>query len=114
MLNWSKPNAIVPDEPLRWILAALRFYAIAASVGIALAVAVISILAFAPAVLQLINIVDPNGTGVVLVALIILFGAATYFTGRLYVKVEYIAYGVGFVIVPVVLFVLWLSLFGHR
>lgn len=50
MLTWSKPNAIVPDEPLRWILATLRFYAIVASVGIALAFAVISILALAPAV----------------------------------------------------------------
>jgi hypothetical protein len=91
---WSKPDAIVPDEPLRWILATLRFYAIVASVGMALAFMGISILASASAVLHHKVIVSPIGTGridriegggatmVVLIALIILFGAATYFTGR--------------------------------
>ena len=53
-----------------------------------------------------------GGTMVVLIAMIILFAAATYFTGRLYGQAGYIACGVGFVVVPVVLFVLWLSFFG--
>ena len=60
-------------------------------------------------------IVQPIGTGqidrieggagsmVVLIALIILFGAATYFTGRLYGTAGYIACGVGFVVVCVTL-----------
>jgi hypothetical protein len=46
MLTWSKPNAIVPDKPLRWILATLGFYGTVASIGIVLAFAVISIPAF--------------------------------------------------------------------
>ena len=49
---------------------------------------------------------------VVLIAMIILFATATYFTRELHGKAGYIAYGVGFVVVPVVLFVLWLSFFG--
>ena len=40
-----------------------------------------------------------GGTMVVLGAMIILFGAATYFTGRLYGQVGYIACAVGFVVV---------------
>ncbi|MGH6794976.1 MAG: hypothetical protein ACREDH_07210 [Methylocella sp.] len=44
-----------------------------------------------------------GGTMVVLIAMIILFGAATYFTGRLYGKAGYITCGVGFVVVCVTL-----------
>ena len=40
-----------------------------------------------------------SGTMVVLIAMIILFGAATYFTGRLYGNVGYIACAIGFVVV---------------
>ena len=40
-----------------------------------------------------------GGTMVVLIAMIILFGAATYFTGRLYGKVGYIACAAGFAVV---------------
>ena len=40
-----------------------------------------------------------SGTMVVLIAMIILFAAATYFTGRLYGQVGYIACAVGFVVV---------------
>lgn len=106
MLTWSKPNAIVPDEPLRWILATLRIYAIVASVGSAVAVTVISILAFLSAVLHHKAIVPPIGTGridrievggatfAVPIVIIILIGAATYFAGELYGKAGYIAYGV--------------------
>jgi hypothetical protein len=125
MLTWSKPNAIVPDEPLRWILATLRFYAIVAGVGITLAFAVISIRALVLGVLHDKGIVGTGtidrikggggiggDTMVVLIAMIILFAAATYFTRELHGKAGYIAYGVGFVVVPVVLFVLWLSFFG--
>jgi len=43
------------------------------------------------------------GTMVVLIAMIILFGAATYFTGRLYGKTGYIACGIGFVVVATTL-----------
>ena len=54
-----------------------------------------------------------GGTMVVLIAMIILFGAATYFTGRLYGQVGYIACGIGFVVVCVTLaFVGGLGLFG--
>ena len=44
-----------------------------------------------------------GGSMVILIALCILFGAATYFTGRLYGKVGYIACGVGFAVVTVTL-----------
>ncbi|HEX3496823.1 MAG TPA: hypothetical protein VHT02_06570 [Methylocella sp.] len=44
-----------------------------------------------------------SGTMVVLIAMIILFGAATYFTGRLYGKAGYITCGVGFLVVCVTL-----------
>ncbi len=40
-----------------------------------------------------------GGTMVILIAMIILFGAATYFTGRLYGQVGYIACAIGFVVV---------------
>jgi hypothetical protein len=107
MLTWSRPNAIVPDEPLPWILTSLRFYAIVASVGIALAFAVISILA----VLHHKGVMQPIGTGqidrieggggtmVVLIALILLFAAATYFTGRSYGQEGYSIYSAMFVII---------------
>jgi hypothetical protein len=42
-----------------------------------------------------------GGTMVVLIAMIILFAAATYFTGRLYGQAGYIACGVGFVVLCV-------------
>ncbi|HEX3496822.1 MAG TPA: hypothetical protein VHT02_06565 [Methylocella sp.] len=44
-----------------------------------------------------------SGTMVVLIAMVILFGAATYFTGRLYGKAGYITCGIGFVLVCVTL-----------
>ena len=81
MLTWSKPNAIIPDQPLRWILTTLRFYAIVAGVGMVLAFAVISIQA-------LVHHIAIPGAGhiigdlVAFIAMCILFGAATYFTGR--------------------------------
>jgi|GEM_PF-656430 hypothetical protein len=54
-----------------------------------------------------------GGTMVVLIAMIILFGAATYFTGSLYGRAGYIACGVGFVVVCFTLAVLGgLGLFG--
>jgi len=40
---------------------------------------------------------------VILIAMIILFGAATYFTGRLYGKAGYITCGVGFAVVVITL-----------
>ena len=47
-----------------------------------------------------IDRVNAAGGGVVvLIAMIILFGAATYFTGRLYGQVGYIACAIGFVVV---------------
>ena len=46
------------------------------------------------------GVVEGGGSAfVILTALIILFGAATYFTGRLYGQAGYIACGVGFVVV---------------
>ena len=61
-----------------------------------------------------IDRVNAGGGGlVVLVAMCILFGAATYFTGRLYGQVGYIACAVGFVVVCITLaFVGGLGLFG--
>ena len=61
-----------------------------------------------------IDRVNAGGGGlVVLVAMIILFGAATYFTGRLYGQIGYIACGIGFVVVCITLaFVGGLGLFG--
>ncbi len=54
-----------------------------------------------------------GGTMVVLIAMIILFAAATYFTGRLYGQAGYITCGVGFVVVVITLaFVGGLGLFG--
>src|SRR5580704_13424220 len=115
MLTWSKPNAIIPDKPLRWILTTLRFYAIVAMVGVVLAFAVISILAAWSAGLRRIDIARPIeigqmdrieggvGTMVILIAMIILFGAATYFTGRFYGKAGYITWGVGFAVVCITL-----------
>ncbi len=51
-----------------------------------------------------IDRVNAGGGGVVvLIAMIILFGAATYFTGRLYGQIGYIACGVGFLVVVVTL-----------
>ncbi|HEY4848670.1 MAG TPA: hypothetical protein VIH87_12980 [Methylocella sp.] len=50
-----------------------------------------------------IDRIEGGGGLVVLIAMIILFGAATYFTGRLYGNVGYIACGVGFVVVCVTL-----------
>ena len=51
-----------------------------------------------------IDRVNAGGGGlVVLIAMIILFGAATYFTGRLYGNVGYIACGIGFLVVVVTL-----------
>jgi hypothetical protein len=44
-----------------------------------------------------------GGTMVVLIAMIILFGAATYFTGRLYGKAGYITCAVGFVVTCITL-----------
>jgi len=47
-----------------------------------------------------IDRVNAGGGGlVVLIAMCILFGAATYFTGRLYGNVGYIACAIGFVVV---------------
>lgn len=40
---------------------------------------------------------------VILVAMVILFGAATYFTGRLYGQAGYITCGIGFVVVCITL-----------
>ncbi len=54
-----------------------------------------------------------GGTMVVLIAMIILFAAATYFTGSLYGRAGYIACGIGFVVVCFTLAVLGgLGLFG--
>jgi hypothetical protein len=144
MLMWSKPDAIVPDEPLRWILATLRFYAIVASVGFALAFAVIFILAGAPGVVHEKGIVPPVGTGqtnrigdsgapgalhekgivppvgtgqidriergngtmVVWIAMIILFIAATYFTGRSYGTAGLTTGGIACVIILIALWAL--------
>jgi hypothetical protein len=54
-----------------------------------------------------------SGTMVVLIAMIILFGAATYFTGRLYGKAGYITCGIGFAVVCITLaFLGGLGLFG--
>ena len=51
-----------------------------------------------------IDRVNAGGGGVVvLIAMCILFGAATYFTGRLYGNVGYIACGIGFLVVVVTL-----------
>ncbi|MGB6175607.1 MAG: hypothetical protein WBF43_04545 [Methylocella sp.] len=44
-----------------------------------------------------------GGTMVVLIAMVILFGAATYFTGRLYGQAGYITCGIGFVVVCITL-----------
>ena len=44
-----------------------------------------------------------GGSMVIFIAMAILFGAATYFTGRLYGKIGYIACGIGFAIVCVTL-----------
>jgi hypothetical protein len=44
-----------------------------------------------------------GGTLVVLVAMVILFAAATYFTGRLYGTAGYVACGVGFLVVCITL-----------
>ena len=44
-----------------------------------------------------------SGTMVVMIAMIILFGAATYFTGRLYGKAGYITCGIGFLVVCITL-----------
>ncbi|HET6375442.1 MAG TPA: hypothetical protein VFF88_05285 [Methylocella sp.] len=49
---------------------------------------------------------------VILIALIILFGAAGYFTGRLYGTTGMVAVGVGFVAVVLVLFTLGGLSFG--
>jgi hypothetical protein len=54
-----------------------------------------------------------GGTMVVLVAMLLLFGAATYFTGSLYGKAGYITCGIGFVVVCITLaFMGGLGLFG--
>jgi hypothetical protein len=51
-----------------------------------------------------IDRVNAGGGGVVvLIAMCILFGAATYFTGRLYGQIGYIACAVGFLVVVVTL-----------
>jgi hypothetical protein len=51
-----------------------------------------------------IDRVNAGGGGVVvLLAMCILFGAATYFTGRLYGQIGYIACGIGFLVVVVTL-----------
>ena len=51
-----------------------------------------------------IDRVNAGGGGlVVLIAMCILFGAATYFTGRLYGQIGYIACGIGFLVVVVTL-----------
>jgi hypothetical protein len=117
MLTWSKPNSIVPDEPLRWILTTLRFYTIIATVGIASAFAVISILSFARWELQHILIetgqVDRTKGGpasmVILIAMVILFGGAAYFTGRLYGKAGMLSVFAGFVVIVLGLLALRLS-----
>jgi hypothetical protein len=44
-----------------------------------------------------------GGALMIFIAMCILFGAATYFTGRLYGKAGYIACGVGFVVVCITL-----------
>ena len=62
---------------------------------------------------QIDRIEGVGGTMVVLVAMLILFGAATYFTGRLYGKAGYIAGAFGCVIIVVGLLALeGLSVFG--
>jgi hypothetical protein len=54
-----------------------------------------------------------GGTMVVLVAMVILFAGATYFTGRLYGKAGYIACAAGFAVVCITLaFVGGLGIFG--
>jgi hypothetical protein len=54
-----------------------------------------------------------GGTMVILIAMIILFGAATYFTGRLYGRAGYIACAVGFAVVCITLaFLGGLGIFG--
>ncbi len=54
-----------------------------------------------------------GGTMVILIAMIILFGAATYFTGRLYGNIGYIVCAVGFVVVTVTLaFLGGIGIFG--
>jgi len=51
-----------------------------------------------------IDRVNAGGGGmVVLLAMCILFGAATYFTGRLYGQIGYIACGLGFLVVVITL-----------
>ncbi|MGQ0443886.1 MAG: hypothetical protein ACT4O2_01850 [Beijerinckiaceae bacterium] len=51
-----------------------------------------------------IDRVNAGGGGlVVLIAMCILFGAATYFTGRLYGQIGYITCAVGFLIVVITL-----------
>jgi len=60
------------------------------------------------------GVVESGGSAIViLIALIILFGAATYFTGRLYGQAGYITCGIGFVVVCATLaFLGGLGLFG--
>ncbi len=45
MLTWSKPNAILPDRPMSWILRSLGSYALTAASGMALAFALIVLVA---------------------------------------------------------------------
>jgi hypothetical protein len=52
---------------------------------------------------QIDRVEGSGGTMVVLIAMIILFGSATYFTGRLYGTVGYVACGAGFVLACIVL-----------
>jgi hypothetical protein len=47
---------------------------------------------------QIDRVEGAGGTMVVFIAMCILFGAATYFTGRLYGKVGYITCAAGFVL----------------
>jgi hypothetical protein len=54
-----------------------------------------------------------GGTMVVLIAMLLLFGAATYFTGSLYGRAGYIACAAGFVVVCITLaFMGGLGVFG--
>jgi len=148
MITWSNPNALLPDQPISWILRTLRSYLIIAVSAIALAFGLISLGAGGLYLYQHLAPVSPSlsqppgqvegtgtsageldrsqhsstvspsvskppigvgtidreglGTMVILIVMIILFGAATYFTGR-YGKAGYTAYATGFVVVCITL-----------
>jgi hypothetical protein len=104
MLTW-KPNAIIPDRPLRWVLTTLRFYALVAIVGVASAFAVFSILMVLLTANTMVN--TQSGQFTILVAMIMMFGAAAYIAGRYSSEKQLYAVYAGFVII-----ILSLLMFG--